>query len=101
VLSALGINSGTINDDDNREVKEDRGHETSLGLVINKYVFRRLVQQLVDQMDCTNFEFEPESIVALQSATEDFLMMLFQGANAHRHTQSMYISNTCMPWSRF
>ena len=68
---------------------EKRDQKAIPGLVINKYVFRMLVQQLADMLERGPFEFEPESIRILQTATEDFLAVLFQRADTHRINQGM------------
>ena len=55
----------------------------------SKSLVRRLVRQVADNLDLRAYEFEPESILTIQSAMENFTVVLFRSADGQRHTQSM------------
>ena len=61
-------------------LKEIRRYQKSTELLIRKLPFQRLVREIVQEF-CTDFRFQSTAVVALQEASEAYLVGLFEDTN--------------------
>ena len=60
-------------------LKEIRKFQKSTELLIRKAPFCRLVREISNEVSPEPFRYTAESLLAIQEATEDFLVHLFEG----------------------
>lgn len=61
-------------------LREIRRYQRSPDLLINRSPFQRLVREIAEQMQ-SKFRFQPSALLALQEASESYLVGLFEDAN--------------------
>eukprot|EP00877_Chromochloris_zofingiensis_P005754 jgi/Chrzof1/1517/Cz10g10220.t1 len=62
-------------------LREIRKYQKSTELLIRKLPFARLVREIANQVAPEPFNWTAEGLLALQEATEDFLVHLFEDCN--------------------
>lgn len=62
-------------------LKEIRKFQKSTDLLIRKAPFCRLVREISNEVSPEPFRYTAESLLAIQEATEDFLVHLFEDCN--------------------
>jgi len=62
-------------------LKEIRKYQKSTDLLIRKLPFARLVREISNQVAPEPFRWTAESMLAIQEATEDFMVHLFEDCN--------------------
>ena len=63
-------------------LREIRKYQKSTELLIKKLPFQRLVREVVHTLFNTeNYRMTPQALLALQEASEDFLVMMFSQVN--------------------
>ena len=62
-------------------LREIRKYQKSTELLIRKLPFQRLVREIAQKMTSTELRFQSTAILALQEATEAYLVSLFEDTN--------------------
>ena len=62
-------------------LREIRKYQTSTELLIRKIPFQRLVREIVHQMKGKDYKFQSTALLALQEASEQFLVNMFDQCN--------------------
>ena len=62
-------------------LREIRKYQRSTELLIRKLPFQRLVREIVYKMKDNSFRFTPQALLALQEASESFLVHMFDQCN--------------------
>ena len=62
-------------------LREIRKYQTSTELLIRKIPFQRLVREVVHQLKGTDYKFQSTALLALQEASESFLVNMFEQCN--------------------
>ena len=62
-------------------LREIRKYQKSTELLIRKLPFQRLVREVVQDMFGTQYRFQSPALLALQEASEDFLVHMFGQVN--------------------
>lgn len=62
-------------------LRDIRKYQRSVDLLIPKLPFQRLVREITQQWHPQNLRFRTEAILALQEATEAYLVTMFEDAN--------------------
>ena len=63
-------------------LREIRKYQTSTELLIRKIPFQRLVREIVHKMKGTDYRFQSTALLALQEASESFLVNMFDQCNS-------------------
>ena len=62
-------------------LRQIRKYQNSTELLINKLPFQRLVKEVVYQLFQHQYRFQSTALLALQEASEDFLVRMFETVN--------------------
>ena len=62
-------------------LREIRAYQKSTELLIRKLPFQRLIREIVQQKHGSLFRFQSTALLALQEASEDFLVHMFSQVN--------------------
>ena len=62
-------------------LREIRKYQKSTELLIRKIPFQRLVREVVHQLKGTDYKFQSTALLALQEASESFLVNMFEQCN--------------------
>ena len=62
-------------------LREIRKYQTSTELLIRKIPFQRLVREVVHQLKGKDYKFQSTALLALQEASESFLVNMFEQCN--------------------
>ena len=62
-------------------LREIRKYQTSTELLIRKIPFQRLVREVVHQLKGVDYKFQSTALLALQEASEAFLVNMFEQCN--------------------
>ena len=62
-------------------LREIRRYQKSTELLIRKLPFQRLLREIVYSLYKQNYRFQSKAILALQEASEDFLVRMFEQVN--------------------
>ena len=62
-------------------LREIRKYQTSTELLIRKIPFQRLVREVVHQLKGVDYKFQSTALLALQEASESFLVNMFEQCN--------------------
>ena len=62
-------------------LREIRAYQKSTELLIRKLPFQRLVREIVQQNHGIQYRFQSTALLALQEASEDFLVRMFEQVN--------------------
>ena len=82
-------------------LREIRKYQKSTELLIRKLPFARLVREIADCNFKNDFRFQSTAIIALQEATESYLVSLFEDTNlCCIHAKRVTISNKDMQLAR-
>ena len=82
-----------------RQIKK---YQKSTELLIRKLPFQRLVKEVVVQMFQTQYRFQSTALLALQEASEEFLVRMFEMVNhiaIHSNRQTIMSKNMYL-WDR-
>ena len=63
-------------------LREIRKYQTSTELLIRKISFQRLVREIVHKMKGKDYRFQSTALLALQEASESFLVNMFDQCNS-------------------
>ena len=75
VLKRRRFRPGTV------ALRQIRKYQKSTELLIRKIPFQRLVREIVYELRNEDFRFQSTALLALQEASEDFLVRMFDQAN--------------------
>eukprot|EP00746_Dinoflagellata_sp_MGD_P006204 gnl/MRDRNA2_/MRDRNA2_112075_c0_seq1.p1 gnl/MRDRNA2_/MRDRNA2_112075_c0~~gnl/MRDRNA2_/MRDRNA2_112075_c0_seq1.p1 ORF type:complete len:175 (+),score=38.06 gnl/MRDRNA2_/MRDRNA2_112075_c0_seq1:74-526(+) len=64
-----------------KALQEIRHYQKNTDLLLRKVPFQRFVRDLVARLDSGGFRFESQALLALQEASEQYLVGLFEDAN--------------------
>ncbi|WIA16390.1 hypothetical protein OEZ86_007878 [Tetradesmus obliquus] len=64
-----------------RALQEIRKYQKSTGLLVRKAPFARVVREIANRIAPEPFRWTAEGLMALQEATEDFMVHLFEDCN--------------------
>ena len=62
-------------------LREIRRYQRSTDLILNKRGFLRLVREVAQEVTEKSYRFQPSAVLALQEASEAYLVGLYQDAN--------------------
>ena len=83
-------------------LRQIRKYQSSTELLIRKVPFQRLVKEVVVQMFQTQYRFQSTALLALQEASEEFLVRMFEMVNhiaIHSNRQTI-MSKDMYLWDR-
>ena len=83
-------------------LRQIRKYQKCTELLIRKLPFQRLVKEVVVQMFQTQYRFQSTALLALQEASEDFLVNMFEKVNhiaIHANRQTI-MSKDVYLWDR-
>ena len=83
-------------------LREIRRYQKSTELLIRKLPFQRLVREVVYAMYKQQYRFQSTALLALQEASEDFLVRMFSMVNdiaIHANRQTIMPKDICL-WRR-
>ena len=83
-------------------LRQIRKYQKSTELLIRKLPFQRLVKEVVVQMFQTQYRFQSTALLALQEASEEFLVRMFEMVNhiaIHSNRQTI-MSKDMYLWDR-
>ena len=83
-------------------LRQIRKYQKSTELLIRKLPFQRLVKEVVVKMFQTQYRFQSTALLALQEASEDFLVSMFEKVNhiaIHSNRQTI-MSKDIYLWDR-
>lgn len=83
-------------------LREIRQYQKSTDLLIRKIPFQRLVREIVRSMFKKDYRFQSVALLALQEASEDFLVRMFEQVNLiaiHGKRQTIYPRDITL-WDR-